>query len=79
MDSLTPEIPALCPGKRLLEQITAERRADQPSEFPLVLVGANCYGELPDAVLGPVLDPGVLGLLRKLRWGLHSICKGREF
>lgn len=32
MDSLTPEIPALCPGKHLLEQITAEaeRRADQP-------------------------------------------------
>lgn len=79
MDSLTPEIPALCPRKYLLEQNTAERWADQTSEFPFVFFEANCYGELPDAVPGPVPDPGVLGILRKLRWGLHSICEGREF
>lgn len=70
MDSLTPEIPALCPGKHLLEQITAEGQADQPSEFPLVLVEANCYGELPDAVPGTVLDPGVLGSTQKVEVGV---------
>ena len=70
------KFPLFVPGS-LLEQITAERLADQPSVFPLVLL--NCFCELPDAVPGPVLDPGVLGLLRKLRWGSHSVCEGREF
>lgn len=78
MDSLTPEIPTL--SREAFTRTDYSRETGRPAfSISTCSPEVNCFCELPDAVPGPVLDPGVLGLLRKLRWGSHSVCEGREF